>query len=110
MKPILFFSILIVLLTQIANSSGDSTTLEKATIAERAIKEVFDKHPIEMKNFGPFLEEFYRTIPKQTAPLEEEIPAEEKTNINQFENDEEAANILIETVLDDIDDNEFMLK
>lgn len=40
-------------------------------LAGKAIEEMYSKHPNELKNFGPFLEEYYRGLPKPEPEVDQ---------------------------------------
>lgn len=70
-------------------------------LAEKAVKEMYDKHPSELKNFGPFLEEYYIGLPKlesEVAPIDDNEP-----------NEELRAPLQIETVFADVNQNDYLL-
>lgn len=52
-------------------------------LAGKAIEEMYSKHPDEFKNFGPFLEEYYKGLPK--ADQEVDQLDEDFVNPAQFE-------------------------
>lgn len=69
--------------------------------AGRAVEEMYEKHPNELKNFGPFLEEYYKSISKPEAEVVKVA--------DNFEYEDFKVPLEIETVFADVNQDDFQL-
>lgn len=81
--PILILLVLNVASAYVINYKIDPDDSNLINMAEKAMKEIYDKHRRELKNFGPFLEEYYRNLPKvdliQEDEEKQEVPLQMET-------------------------------
>lgn len=99
------FVILLAVLLFVGVTAGyimkDSTNKNAIRLAGKAIQEIYEKHSNELKNFGPFLEDYYKHLPRletETNELKESIDIEETGDP-----------LPLETVFADSNPNEYLL-
>lgn len=99
MKISLILSLLFVTVTVAFVTKNDKNVIHQVA---RAIEEMYQKHPEELKNFGPFLKEYYRNLPKteDDVVLIDDNELSDVVGVSPLE---------IETVFADFDQDDYRL-